>query len=407
MTKSIWLLLTVLSATFSPASADASPRSATVPLMVAHNRAFVEVEFARPDGSSRKARFWVDNGNPDLALSEALGRDLGLDISKPEKNEDGMSVAYVTLSRMTIGGMVLETEGSHAAVILGDPHIFPEKQVEGILPSTVLKHYQVMFDYPGHRFTIAQPGTLKARGKRISCDIHPATGMALMSVMIDGKANNVTLDMGSAFTLFSEASVQKWATEHPEWPRVQGAVGAANMFGAPYEAQSILMRLPEIRLPEMQAKSLNIKNEAVASMPNDFFEWYSKKTTHPATGAIGGNILKSFRVTIDYPNSAIYLERKMNQSDDELALVGLILAPSRDRDGRFGIRGIAKKDGKDTVEGVQPGDKLLQVDGIETQGLTMDSVIDSLRGKPGDIHTLLLERKGKQLTVKATVRMLL
>lgn len=179
------------------------------------------------------------------------------------------------------------------------------------------------------------------------------------------------------------------------------------MFGAPYEAKSILMRLPEVRLPEMQAKSLKVKNAAVVSMPKDFFDWYSKKTTRPATGAIGGNVLKAFRVMIDYPNSAIYLERKIDQPDRELNLVGLILAPSRDRDGRFGVRGIAKKDGKDTVEDVQPGDKLLQVDGVDMQGLTMDSVIDSLRGKPGDIHSLLLDRKGKQFTVKAPVRMLL
>jgi hypothetical protein len=142
-------------------------------------------------------------------------------------------------------------------------------------------------------------------------------------------------------------------------------------------------------------------------MPNDFFDWYSKKTTRPATGAIGGNVLKSFRVLIDYPNSAIYLEQKVRQPDREFALVGLILAPSRDRDGRFGVRSIAKKDGKDTVDDVHPGDKLLQVDGVDMQSMTMDSVIDALRGKPGDIHTLLMDRKSKQFTVKAAVRMLL
>lgn len=373
-----------------------------VPLIIAHNRAYVDVEFARPDGGMRKARFWVDNGNPDLAISEALGRDLGLDISKTEKNDDGLLIAHVTLPQMTIGGMAVDTGGSHAAVILGDPHIFPEKQVEGILPSTVLKHYQVMFDYPRKRFTIAQPGVLKGRGRRIACDIHPATGMALMSVTINSKAYPVTLDMGSAFTLFPEQLVQQWTTEHPEWPRLLGAVGAANMFGAPYEAKSVVLRLPE-----MEVNTLKVKNAAVASMPKDFFDWYSKKTTRPATGAIGGNVLKSFRVLIDYPNSAIYLEQKVRRPDREFALVGLILAPSRDRDGRFGVRGVAKKDGKSTVNDVQPGDKLLQVDGVDMQGLTMDSVIDALRGKPGDTHTLLLDRKGKQFTVKAPVRMLL
>ena len=97
----------------------------------------------------------------------------------------------------------------------------------------------------------------------------------------------------------------------------------------------------------------------------------------------------------------------MNQPEGEFALVGLVLAPSRDRDGRFGVRAIAKKDGKDTVEEVQPGDKLLQVDGVDMQGLPMDSVIDALRGKSGDIHTLVLSRKGKEFTMRAPVRVLL
>lgn len=85
MPEPVWILLIALCVTFGCATAEASPRLATVPLIVAHNRVYVEVEFARPDGSRRKARFWVDNGNPDLAISEGLGHDLGLDISKPEK----------------------------------------------------------------------------------------------------------------------------------------------------------------------------------------------------------------------------------------------------------------------------------------------------------------------------------
>ncbi len=382
--------------------AQGTPNAASVPLIIIHNRAYVEVQLERRDRSMRPARFWVDNGNPELAISEPLARDLGLDLSKTGKNEDGMAVAAVELPRLLIGGLQIQTEAVSANVLLGNVHVFAEKDVDGILPSTILKHYQVRFDYPGRRFTIGDPGALKPRGIRIACTVHPSTGMVLMTAKIAGKSYDMTLDMGSAFTLVSESLAQQWATQHSDWPQLSGAIGAANMLGAPYEAASPMMRVPSLELG-----SGKVQNAAVASMPKNFFDWYSQKTSRPAVGAIGGNVLKSFRFLIDYPASAVYLERQIQPPQHEFDLVGLVLAPSRDRDGYFAIRSIARQHGKPVLECLQTGDKVLKIDGVDTQGKTLAEVIDALRGEPGSHRSLLLERKGAQLTFNAAVVRLL
>ena len=59
--------------------------------------------------------------------------------------------------------------------------------------------------------------------------------------------------------------------------------------------------------------------------------------------------------------------------------------------------------GKPVVDGVKPGDKLLQVGHLKASGATMGTVVDALRGNPGDVRTLVLERNGKQFTIDATV----
>lgn len=381
---------------------EESPRSITVPLGIIHNRIFVDVNFERANGTLRKARFWVDNGNPEFTISNSLGKDLGLDLSKVTKNEDGRTVASVHLPKMTIGGMPVDTAEADPKVLLESSDSFPEKDVEGNLPSTILQRYEMILDYPARRLTLAEPGLIKGGGTAVHCDIQPTTGMISIRTEVAGKRLDVSVDAGSAFTLFSSTIVSGWATEHPEWPQLEGAIGDANMFGAPYEATSLMMRLPSLTLGSSQ-----VRHAPVVSMPDDFFDWYSRKTAVPVKGAIGGNILKLFRVFIDYPNRVVYLSRKTRLQQNEFDLVGVVLAPSRDRDGRFAIRGIAKKNGASLAEGIDTGDKLLRVDGSDIQGKTLGAAIDSLRGKPGAHHSLIVSRKGKEVAVKVRIERLL
>jgi len=67
------------------------------------------------------------------------------------------------------------------------------------------------------------------------------------------------------------------------------------------------------------------------------------------------------------------------------------------------VAAIATQNGKPTVEGVQVGDKLLQIGGLHTDGATSGAIFSALHGQPEEIRTLVLERDSRQFTVQAKV----
>jgi C-terminal processing protease CtpA/Prc len=53
------------------------------------------------------------------------------------------------------------------------------------------------------------------------------------------------------------------------------------------------------------------------------------------------------------------------------------------------------------------GDILVRVDEVNATGATMGTVVDALRGKPGDKKMLVIERNGKEILVEARVERVL
>jgi C-terminal processing protease CtpA/Prc len=117
-------------------------------------------------------------------------------------------------------------------------------------------------------------------------------------------------------------------------------------------------------------------------------------------GWLGGNVLKGFRVTIDFPRHMTYWERESDLDPHDLDQVGVTLE-RRDTEKGYFIAGIAEKDGKPTVEGIRVGDKLVQVDNVRLEDAARGAVFSALHGKPGTVRVLILERNGKQVTVSA------
>jgi len=67
------------------------------------------------------------------------------------------------------------------------------------------------------------------------------------------------------------------------------------------------------------------------------------------------------------------------------------------------VGGIAKKNGVETVSGVQPGDKLVQIDDLKAASLTRGALLSALHGVPGTRKHLVLERDGKTVEADAVV----
>jgi len=376
----------------------------SVPMILDHNRMLVDAEFQRKDGSWRKARLWIDTGNPDFFMSEGLARDLGIDLVAADTASEKVPALQITPPQgVRIGGMPLDFSGVNSIVLFTPGWLFSTTHCDANLPSTVLSRYEVAFDYPALLVTIAPPGELTPRGTRAPATVDAKTGIVQIDALVDGDTLSFALDNGASFSFTSDDVLERWSRRHPDWARSAGGLGYANIWGWwPGEPE-----WPLVRVPEISWGGVTLAGVGIAGLPKMFpggmalGEWYSQKTARPVDGILGPNAFKAFRVEIDFAGAAVYFEKRAPFDTADMDLVGLTLRP--EDDGSYSVLGVAAKDGQPAVRDVKPGDKLLEVGGLKTTGATMGTVIDALRGRPGDLRRLVLERGGKRYSVEAQV----
>ena len=136
------------------------------------------------------------------------------------------------------------------------------------------------------------------------------------------------------------------------------------------------------------------------AFPFELFDWYSRKNALPVLGWIGGNVLKGYRLTIDYPNHTIYWQRQMAPDTTELNAIGLTL---RAQAGQYFVAAVATKNGRSTARYLRPGDQLLQIDALRLDGASWGAIFSAMHGIPGSSHVLLIKRRGVLMTVSAQV----
>ena len=370
--------------------------SATVPLIVEYNRPFVDLEFTKPDGSARKARFWVDTGGGGFLMAEPLARDLNLTLGESFK-EGGQTFASIKPPPSRIGAMPLNLENARAFVLVGAKTVSPGVEAEGMLPGHILKQYHVIFDYPGKQFTLAKPGSLKPRGTRMVSPVNEKSGFPRIEAQIGGETFGFLLDTGASFTMISQELMNRWITEHSDWQHTTGAFAAANMIGNPMEAKALMMRIPQVNLADAKLEGV-----AAVSRPKGTFEnFMSQMMAAPIVGAIGGNVLSLFRIEIDYANGATYFEKRAALNSDDVTLVGINLSPNAD--GSYKILSVSERHDKEVIEAIKAGDKLIKIGNLEVTNAPLAKVIEALRGKPDEKRVLVLERDGKQFSVTVPV----
>lgn len=299
------VLITALGPT--PASAQAHQvDSATVSMRVEGNRAFVDLTFSRADGTRRSARFWIDTGGDDFVLTEALARDLGLTWHAPQQPGSKYAPVVTRIPQPFLGALPLTVVDSQVAVLLGSENLLPTAapgHADGLLPGHVLSQYQVILDYPTGSFTLARPGVIEPTGEPLPMPVSKPMDFPRTEIEVAGQTYGLLLDTGASFSVVSEAVLVAWGRHHPSWPRHLGALGEAKTLGAhPLETMIV---------PAARWGSYSIQNIGVVSQPEGVFERYmSSEMAAPIVGSLGGNVLKSFRVELDYAQQTLYLSRR-------------------------------------------------------------------------------------------------
>jgi hypothetical protein len=380
------------------APSQPQPKSVTVPITLDHNRVVIDVYLPLADGSSKRVRGWVDTGNSDLWMSRRVATLMGLTVDCGEKT----CSATGSLHEIVIGGMNVSLANLKQAKIMvksdqAQDVMIPGMSAEINIPSTILRNYAIVVNFPDREFTIGAPGSVKFNGMSGKIFVNPENGLVQVPCKIDNQSYNLGLDVGASISFLSRDVFDKLAASHSQWPRMTGAVGPANMWGADDEPQWKLLRLERLQYgPQFLSGSVMV------STPPDASAFLEKRAGIATAGLLGSNALLNYRIAVDYAHKMAYFEIGTTFKAPDFDVVGLILRP--ETDGRFTVIGVADFEGKPSAPEVQAGDRLIAVDNIPAPGSTMGQVWSLLEGMPGQERKLTLERGGNQFTVAAKVQ---
>jgi len=379
------------------AVAPIQSKEATGPLIVEGNVPIVELELKRLGGGFRKARFAIDTGGGAFIL----GSKLMDEVTKPlgaSVQEEGEQFVRLTMPTAQFQGLSLDLAGVPIIGVPGNVRALPRNDVEGLIPGCLLCKYDVVFDYPGHHFTLAAPGTLAHLGKPLKISVGKRNGFPRIEAEIAGKKYGFLLDTGGSFTMLTEPLVKEFAK--PVTPTT-GAVGFANMFGGPTEASALMTRIAEVKLGDDVLTGVGVVSRQVGT----FEKYMSGMMPAPIVGSIAGNVLRDYRVQIDYAGTTVYLTRAGHSVDADQVTVGLVLRARLS--GEFEVSSVSSGADPAVAKDIHTRDILVSVGDHELKGGTLAAAALALSGDPGTKKRLVLKRDGKTMEFLAPVKQIL
>ncbi len=347
----------------------------------------VTLDLKRIDGTKRSARFVFDSGGGAIILDEGLANDLGLQSAGATVTDGGVRFVPTVPPVAQFGSTLVVLSSSKAFIHVGESSFDSRERVEGLLPGKALEPYQVVLDYPKQRFSIAPAGCIPHRGEQVPSPFVPASGHPGISVTINGAKYGLLLDTGSRATLARRDLLEHLSAVHPSWPH---SVGGKEFL---------------LRVPEMMWGTFHIRNVLLVSRPDATYSPSHYETPEPIAGALGGNVLRTFRVEIDYPHGETYLEQSAEEAGKDMNSAGLVL--DIDTAHHLVVRAISTTAAALTKRNVRPGDEILEIEGKRENPWTIIDASNALGGTVGKRKQLVIRRGGKVLSTSVVVSELL
>jgi hypothetical protein len=374
----------------------------TIPLIIDGDGILFEAEMDGPKGS----RKFLANLNMGHGFSGYMQRVLE-DVGFVRHSEIHLRIGGIPIESAPNISLMMENKDPPARQLLDTG--FSSYKLEGVIECGVLQNFDIALDYSQKTLTLGSPGTLPHDGVAVPIKVKPETGVATVEVTVDGKAYPMVIDAGGSYTWIRPSTAAAWLKGHPERDHGTGAVGQANywMLDVPTEQEGRLIRVADAKIGPMEVANLGVIGTAQrlgamgAETTEAMYDQYQKNNTpEPVVAWLGANVLKHYRITIDYHAHMSWWQKVSDIDPHELDQVGISLIYDN---GVYKIGHVSLVKGKPVAEGVEKGDKIAAIDDKPVQGWSRDQIFTALGGKPGDIHRVTVERAGKTLTLSLPV----
>lgn len=366
-----------------------------IPIEIHNNLAVVPVVL----NNTLPLKFIVDTGVRTAILTEKIYSDI-LNLSYSRKytisGAGGQKLvdAYLT-NNVTFDMPGVHGQG-HSMLVLDQDYLELKNsmgtEVHGILGYELFSRFVVTVNYETKRLILERPDKFKPR-KSFQVlpitveDTKPFIRVPLAMTDSAKLIAKLLVDSGASHGIFLEIDSDS-AVQVPK-KNIDAVLGRG--LGGIIIGK--IGRVRQLSLGSYQLPNL-IANFPIDYIPKDSTQENNKKHRN---GSIGGDLLSRFTVVFDFPHEKIYL--KKNGSFNKkfyYNLSGLTIRAKGARLRDFEISDV-RKDTNAEKCGLQAGDRLLIVNGIDLSELELNNVNSLFNRKPGKKIKLMIMRNGEKL----------
>lgn len=372
------------------------------PTRVGANLVFADVAVNGHTGG----RLGVDTGSPLMLIDQSAfpGLNLGSAVEVHANVTAGQfTVDNVPLVQQTFGGGM-------------DPLGFA-----GLFGGNVMRQFTVRLDYahPDLAFRLGMPSMepavdgVEVPGAAISFTLQgggrgqlngtvisfPQTRIPL-TVEVEGVSHDFILDTGASETTV-RSTVYSALT----------ADGRGQLSGLPISTVAGPGSATVARVRTLTVGGQTVTDPVVMMigdpLRDQLLDSISGEVNHTIDGLLGGNFLREFMVTIDYPRGTLHLQRYTSAVIvDEFKRVGFELGPASASSTHTYAVGVVYDNTDAAAKNLSAGDELVSVDGQALDGLDSVDADNLLNGTVGSTKTIGLGMTALPALANTTVTLL-
>lgn len=266
-----------------------------------------------------------------------------------------------------------------AVVDLGLIRLLGGERFGGILGFNVLCRFRVTVDYHAGTLRLEPSGGRLPPGRVVQAQFPGATPLLETEVEDIGKVP-MLLDTGAAMSIIPVEASQRWQPSRSVSLGLALGVGGAG--SVPRAARASIVRLAGETIADAL---LMFAPPAPKGAPVQIL-------SEAGFGLLGNNLLRYFRLTIDYPTRTVVLQRMPKPASlGDRASPGIVLDLTADGAKVAGVMPLSPA----WAQGIERGDEVLVVDGRSTKGIAPAEVQRWLAGEEGTRLRVRLRRGSK------------
>ena len=343
-------------------------------------------------------KFILDTGVRTAILTEKTFSDI-LNLSYSRKYSISGPGGEQIIDAYITNNVSLELPGvtgrGHALLVLGEDYLelrnYLGTDVHGILGYELFSRFIIEVDYDKKVLTLSVPTRFRKKGKyqSIPIKIEDTKPYVTTSVVLaDGTQLTAKLlvDSGASHGLMLEP------TSDPRIKVPDSTVSSVIGRGLGGEITGKVGRIESIRLGTYEIEN------AIANFPdpNSYFDSLKLGATQ-RNGAIGGEVLSRFTVIFNFPKEEMYIKKNSSfKKKFHYNLSGLTIKAKGSRLNVFEVTEVGDRSVAHHA-GVLTGDLILNINGVETKTLDLNTINGYFNQKPGKKINLVVNRKGQQL----------